>query len=240
MNFGDFKTMVAAYMQRDTTAFVIGTSDLLALAINMSRRETERRRDFEMSKVQARLSVNIASGASLANAVLASDGITAVVVKTVHKAFLPISDGSGYFPVQVISRAKHNQQLERYYDQVQKLEDAATQVGMPVDYFALVRMANDVYLIPSDTTAYSGSTSITVLLDIVKWLPDYTANGDTDFLLEYCTSYMLLQTVYILNPMLKEDVRVPITERQLDRAWHSVIAWDSNLVLNSAEDAALD
>jgi hypothetical protein len=76
-------------------------------------------------------------------------------------------------------------------------------------------------------------------MDVVRWLNDYVSANDTDFLLEHCADYMLLETLRFLQYFLKEDIRVNVSDNQLAAAWQGVIAWDANLVL-TGEDMNLD
>ena len=229
-------------MQRDEAVFELGTVDLLTRAINQARRWAERKRNFELCRVQTKLTaVNLQDGASLSTAVLASDGVTTVNIKSIAKAFLPFSNGSGMFPVDVISRDAHVRRLQKRYENIQAADPTTRVPPIPstVSYFTVVRTADKLYVTPADATVF-GATTVDVYLDAFKWLPEYMCDADTDFFLDYCEDWLLFRSVYQLNMMLKEDVRVPISREALVEAWQSVIEWDTNLVQNYMEDANLD
>jgi len=239
MTLAEFRSCVAAYMQRDETTFTYGGTNLLTQAANMARRWAERKRNFEMSKCTAQItSVHYTNGALLSAMVLKGTA-TSVAAKTLNKAFLPFTDGSGEFPIDIITREKHVERIERHYEQYITRNPRETAPSTMVAYFAVVRHGDYVYICPADSTALGGET-LTVYFDIVRWLPDYSANGDTDFLLTYCSDFMLVQTVYMLNFMIKEDQRIPISNNLRADMWQSVVEWDSSMIMNSAEDASLE
>lgn len=239
MTLATFRSLVAAYMQRDETTFTYGALNLLTQAANMARRWAECQRNFELCRCQAQVAnVHYQNGAQLSAATLKGTA-TSVLVKSIEKGFLPFSSGGGEFPIEVITRAKHIERVQRYYERqvnTAPVDLAATNV---TSYFSLVRHGDLIYLTPSDSENL-GSTTITVYLDIVKWLPEYSGDSDTDFFLDYCSHFMLLRTVHMLNFLIKEDQRMPVSEKEMATAWQSVIAWDSSMIMNSAEDASLD
>ena len=243
MTFAQFKTMVAAFMQRDASTFVYGSFDWLTYAINMARKASERKRDFELCRTQAQVTVNLTTGVALSTAVLCSDGTTAVSIKSIRKAFTPDHNSLLYYPIRVTSREKYTNMLDRVY-QNHDFDRAASQdlyyePGVTSPY--LVREADQVYLCPASTTMYGSTTNVLVKMDVIKWLADYSADGDTDFFLTHCVEYMLFKTVSLLQPFLKEDVRAPLALSQLKEAWLSVVAWDGQLVsAASSDDTNLD
>lgn len=220
--------MVAAFLQRDATAFVTGSYDFLAAAINMARQASERQHDFELCKVKVDLVVSLTAGGDLTNAKLAGTS-TAVRVKKVIKGFVPTAVTDGYIPVATITRAKHLHYLQRQADRFGMRPDIK-QWPVRDSLLFLVRDTNTMYLTPADPTGYI-SDPVTIKMDVVRWLPEYTADTDTDFLLTDCTEYMLFKTVTLMQPFMKEDVRVPLAAAQLEQAWRTVIAWDSQLVV---------
>lgn len=229
MNYGDFKLLVAAAAQRSASSFLVGDTDLLAVAINLVRKQVERRRDFELAKETADLTVTIGASADLANAKYAGTS-TSIVVKTILSAQIS-TDGVSFVPIEVSNRAKHVQSSLRRYEQAADIQEFVDTQPTSTHKFQLIRYGDSVYLSPSDTDSYSGATTVTVRMDIVRWLDEYNSVDDTDFLLEHCTDYMLLETLKFLQYFVKEDVRVDISEAQLAKAWQGVIAWDANLVL---------
>lgn len=242
--FAEMKAQVAAYMQRSPTSFVhtygSTTVDLLGKAVNQARKWMELERNFEMCRVQCELDVDLENGTDIGDMTLL-DGVTAVSVKALAKAFLPITDSTeGWFPIDIITREKHVERVARYYSKVTNLADVSKTYTELVPYFAVVRMGDLIYLTPADTTVLNNLDPVTVRFDAYKWLADYSADGDTDFLLTHCETYMLLRSAYQLNFFLKDDQRINISNAVMDKEWHSVVAWDSNLVVCDTSDANLD
>lgn len=241
MNFGDFKKVVAGYMQRSANVFSPSTVDLLAHAINAARRSAELKTDFELCKARGQLTVSLTTGASLDNMKVEGTS-TALSVKTLLKAYMPLYDATAEsFPVEIISRSKHVERVQRYYSgQIQEVDGKQLIPAASCSRYQIVRFGNDVYLSPADVDSYGGNTSIVVKFDVIKWLADYSLDADTDFLLTHCDTWMLFQTVWQLNMFLKEDARVPVSQAAMDRAWADVINWNSTLLQNSSDDANLD
>ena len=246
MTLAEFKVTVAAYMQRDATSFVVGTTDLLTRSINMARRWAERQRNFELCKLAAYLpAVDTINGKALSATVKMSDRITPVAVKTVLKGYLPVTVGgipniNPSFPIDVISREKLLMESQRAYGNVTQITNyAPPQQTSSFNGFRLVRWEEMVYITPNSPELL-GAATINLGMDVVQWLPAYVATDSTDFFLEYCEDFMLFRTVAFLNTMIKEDQRVPISASFLKDSWQTVIAWDSSLISNSAEDANLD
>jgi hypothetical protein len=238
MDYPTFKAVVAGFMQRDASAFVVGDVDLLDRAINQAKSWAQRKQNFELSRAMITVpDVDYQNGASLDDAVLyGSDD--SVKVKTLIKAFLPGAN-SVKLPVDIITRDLHVKRLQRSYDGWNTGDLQKTTQPTPVSYWAIVRAANQVYVTPADQTALGGTT-VDVHFDAYLWLPDYSEEVDTDFLLEFCEDFMLFRSVYQLNLALKEDMRIPVSKEALADSWRSVVEWNSELTFNSAEDASLD
>jgi len=228
-------------MQRSETSFTYGTVNLLTQAANMARKWAERERNFEMCKTTAQItSVSLTSGALLSSMV-ARGTTTPLAVKSINKAFLSLSGGIGEFPISMISRETHVERLARHFDQVRNVSDTSKMCNRTnlMNYFTLVRHGDYIYITPADPVALGGDNVI-VYFDVVKWLPDYVADGDTDFLLTYCEDFMLFKTVQMLNFMIKEDQRVPISDKMLAESYKSVVSWDSTMIANTVDDVNLD
>jgi hypothetical protein len=239
VNLHDFKHCVSAYMQRDATVFDNEGTNLITQAANMARRWAERNHNFEACKTTSQIaSVHYQNGALL-SAMTLRGTVTPVAVKSLEKAFLPFTDGNGEFPIDVISREKHIQRLQRHYDMMRTTDPKETAPNSTVSSFAVVRHGDMIYVNPADSAAL-GNTVIPVYFDIVRWLPEYTLDADHDFFLDYCADFMLLRTVYMLNFMIKEDARMPVNITLMKEAWDSILVCDNNIILNASEDASLD
>lgn len=239
MTFGDFKKLILAYMTRSSDALTIDGVDMIASAANQARMWAEREHNFELCRLSAKIErVHFERGSTLDKAVEQDTGAK-VSVKAIERAFLEWTDGSGQFPIEVMSRAKHMSELRRYYESLQSLDPGVKPASKKLTYFRLVHWGTKIYVTPADKEAL-GAEEFPVYVDIVKWLPDYKNDSDTDFFLEHCVDFLKFRTIYELNFMLKEDLRVPISEKALERSWLSVQRWDAAMIGNSAEDTDLD
>jgi len=169
---------VAGFLQRDRAVFNrAGVWDNLLQACNNARLQTERLIDFELSRVSVQvLNVSLTTGGSLTSATLL-DGTTAVAVKKIIYPFLTFVNGVGSFPIDLMSRDRWLDRQHRRFvnamptDQVDKI----LQTNAPL---ALVQQANTIYVVPADSRTLGGDT-ITVYLDVYKWLPSYGATTIT-------------------------------------------------------------
>ena len=83
MTILQLKTAVANYFEKTVADLTVNGQDLGLLALNQVRRQAELGHDFEFQRKLVTVSVDGVTGGSLENAVLYSDGVTAVDVKTV-------------------------------------------------------------------------------------------------------------------------------------------------------------
>jgi hypothetical protein len=235
MTYLQFKTFTAAAISRSLSSLVVNGVDLLGSAVNMARKNIERKRDFELAKTSAKIAVPLGEAVDLSTAVHPVS-LTAVDIKTVLAAQLASSGA----PIGYMSRDAHQRRLSRQLARVGLLEMDSGLTAV-VGSISLVRHGNRVYLSPGDPTAYGVTGgSIDVLLDVVAWMDEYAEDDDTDFLLTYCVDYMMLETFRYLQLFVKEDARLHVSDQQYANAWHAVVAWDSNLVVGDSDDANLD
>jgi hypothetical protein len=61
------------------------------------------------------------------------------------------------------------------------------------------------------------------------WLPQYSADSDTDFLTEHASTWLIYSSLGHLNFYLKEDQRVQLSTAILSTAWQAVITWNETL-----------
>lgn len=236
MTITEFKDVVSGFMLRSATSLVSPSgTDLLLLAANHAKKFAQRRHNFELSRLTATVVViPDPVGGDLAGTVLYGTS-TPVRVKSIERAYLTDVGGQVY-PIPIVTRAYVASHLRKAID-VGTVDTSDVPVSSPSTNPSdpmLVRQGNFVYL----TTGITENT--TVQLDIVKWLPDYSDTVTTDFLLDFCSDFMLYRAVTELNFFLKEDERVVISQKKLEEAWESVLSWDNSLIENSAQDVSLD
>lgn len=83
MTLLEVKKQVANYLDRDITDLTVNGVDMFIEAANQVRKSAEQLHDFEFSRRLVSLSVDGVTGGNLEAAVLQSDGVTSVNVKTV-------------------------------------------------------------------------------------------------------------------------------------------------------------
>lgn len=234
-NVTDLKNAIASYLTRNLADFVaVGSRDILLQAINNAKNYAQRAADFEYARVYTKvLNVVPADGGNLDNAVLYSSG-TAVKLKSAEHGFVALTSG-GEYPVAIISRASYNDRLKRLYANVTSSQDAESMQPSinPTDQF-YVFSGRTFYLYPKPSANY------TAYFDGIEWIQDWSTGSETSFLLDYCFDYLLLRSIYELNLYLKEDMRVPISEKVMADHWQNIIHWNSTVITNSTDNASLD
>jgi hypothetical protein len=137
-----------------------------------------------------------------------------------------------------------------YFDAVEWLPDfgnvagtaTSTVSGHLVDTNALfvtngVSIGDVVYNSTDGTqatvTAVNGETDLTLNSNIMASGEAYTVGVQSNFLLQYCFDYLILQSIVELNLFLKEDQRIPISAKLLSSTWDNVLAWNSAIYGNT-------
>lgn len=236
---GQLKLAIAGFLQRDPSVFVrTGTEevDLLLRACNNARLYAERKVDFELSKVDAQLSIaSITDGADLSGAVLYGTA-TAVSVKKIITPYLVMENGTQY-PVDLWSRKKWDDRVKRKYEGA-KPTDNFDYAGLTEAPFVVIRDGNKVFVTPADTESFP--TIFTLYMNIVKWLDEYDEDADNDFLLDYCFDWLMYRAIFELNFYLKEDERVNLSSALVADAWDSLVKWNNELMAATVDDVDLD
>ena len=240
MNYGELKATVSAYCSRKPSDFDSYGIDLLKFAIRNARRWAERTIDFEFSRQPVRLpSVSISTGALLTACVDAA--AAPVLVKSVERAWTADTSYNPQMPLEIMNKANWDRRMkQRYTANIQERIDLrnwteSSFTGPPT----LIQQGQRLFLKPSDTTIYNGSTT-NLVLDVVAYLPDYTDDDDTDFLMDHAFDWYVWRCVQELNFFLKEDQRVQINNAIMEMAWLSVRQWNYSLVDAKIESVTLD
>jgi len=224
MNFGNLKTYIAAYINRDPDSFVRGSIDLLGLAINDAKRSALRRHNFTVLR-------------SRGFVIAATTGTELAAITT-----LPISQYPTA-PTMLVKKIESCWQFEAtnllkirqipfilesdLHNIIPMMEDSVTfPVSNPVTfkYRAYVR-GTKLYV--------SGlQTNMELLVDVTLDLPDYVADGDSDFLSERYPDWFLFKALMQLNAYLKETERIQVSKALLDQAWDEIMQDDNERVGN--------
>ena len=231
--FAHLRKAVAAYMNRDESAFVSNGFDVLTQACNDAHQWVQRKHIFDRASVFITVpSVSLTDGAQLSTAVLRGTS-TAVIVRALKAAWLP-SSGGGELPIRIVSREEWVARRQRRNDFVVDVRDepSTLQEGgtLPLE---VVLYGEMIHLTTADPSVYGQASTVDLHFDAIRWYEDYENADDTDFCLTYFFDFMVMRSIYYLNFYLKEDQRVPISAAAMNDTWESVIAWDTSLRTNS-------
>jgi hypothetical protein len=222
---GDIKNLVAAYLKNDTGKFIQNDVDLLLMAINNARRIAERLHDFKYSEDPVSLSISSSGG-----------DISSLSIKRVQRVLLPIAGGD-YIPIEFMTNDEWLGRLRRQtgrtaYTPSQTLTQYGVSASNPVCY----QQGQKLFLAP----ASQFTLPITVQLDAIKFQPDYTADTDTDFFVQYAPEYLQWKAIVEGNKYWKEFVslrqegNVEEPTQFADEALQSLLTWDQSLSLSTS------
>lgn len=233
MNFVEVKKTVAAYLSRPTSVFVVDGVDLLSNAINLARKHAEKLIDFEFNKARAKLpSVSVSTGA-LFSSIVDLDG-NPIRTKGIERAWVTDSSLARRQPLEILSSNAWESRLARRFDQTDpRLDPPSREIASPT----LILHGDRLYVEPS--TMYGTGTTVDLRLHVVKWLPDYSADGDTDFILDIGAEWIIYRSIQQLNFHLKEDQRLELQAQVVADAWESLRRWNNSVVLSRTEELDL-
>lgn len=247
----DFLGVVASYMGKDEQFFNEGNNvDKLLLAANNAKKFTQRRLEFELSKCSVSVPINFTRNqdgsideaiGDLRNAVDVYDRVP-VDVKKIRFAWLTQPNGTR-FPLRIWSDKAVYDRVRRRMD-LNHLSPHSRTIGSTQDPL-LARAGNHVFLYPSAIWIDNGANmpnaiptapGVEVRMDVFKWLLPYGKDENdpytvqNDFMLDYCSDYLLYRMVTELNFFVKEDQRVSISQGKMQEAYDSVLAWNDTMV----------
>lgn len=168
-------------------------------------------------------------GVATGNATVAATTGT-VAIKTIEQVMLPIAGGD-YYPIEFLLNNEWNDRVQmqigrEHYNAAKTLEEVGVYTKNPVCY----QQGQNLFLVPGSSFTYPVASK----LSIIRWLPDYTSNSDTDFIIQRAPEYMMWQSVIETNRFFRNFV-----ERQegnldeaavgasRDAAFSSLLAWDA-------------
>lgn len=190
MTFANFKIMVAAYMTREVSSFTIGGVDILGEAINLAKLTAQRDFEFPQCRARAFISTNY-FGASLATATVDPTATPAVLVNVRY-----VKECWKYATMPNQTGANDYVRVQRY----EPISESDMHNIIPTRWDALrepnilpITYKQRIY-IREGTIFLTGVTDLTpIWMDVIKWLPDYSADADTDFFLTDYRDWMLLK-----------------------------------------------
>lgn len=207
--FYDLKQVVLGCISRINSSFNTGTNNFVDIAINNAVIYAQRRVDFEWNKGIVKIAANPYGSIMIAQD---SEG-QAVQVKRIIKAFGVSEPNDNSHSIPYLSR------VGQIADNTNRREQHMTCTGPKV-----IHEGMRVSLVPAPEGAHD------LWFYAVKWMPRLTKGEDTNFLFTYAFDWLMYRSILELNFFIKEEERFPVTQRMLDDAWNTVVAWDANLV----------
>jgi hypothetical protein len=228
-DIGTIKKLMAGYMKRsDVADFTINSVDTSLVALNSARKYAERMHNFVHSQGFATLAI-------------ASTGTTiTATIKTIQHVGLPVA-GSEYMPCEFLTDQEWTDRLRRLMGRTAYTPASTlTQLGFSNTNPVAYQQGTKLYLAPAPQFSFP----VTVQLDVVNWLSDYTADGNTDFITNNAPDFLMWQGILELNKYWKQfsertegNVKEEEVAQFRDAALASLIQWDQSLMMGTSTPA---
>lgn len=233
------KQLMAVYLGRTLVSdLTLNGVDTALYALNAARRIAERSHDFKYAEDNAFISVG-STGANIIGGcwdgpTLASPAAV-MQIKRIETALLPLTNGE-YQPIEFMTQ---NELLNRVRRQTGRTlfnaSKTLAQLGVSTENVILYQNGHSIYLYPTPASA------ITVQLNSVRWMPDYTVDGDTDFFTLYAPEFLQWQAILECNkfwrryvPKQESNIDEAAVQAMADAALQSLIAWDYSTTSGSS------
>ena len=226
MQFSVIKNLIAAYLKQiSLTPFTVNGVDTLAVAINNARRAAERLHDFKYAETTATLAID-STGTAIGSATVSGGG----TIKRIRHVSLPLTGGD-YLPIEFMTEEDYISRIRRQtgrtaYVPLQTLAQCGVTFPNPVAY----QLGQSIFLAPASQITFP----ITVKLDVVQFMPDYSGDTDHDFFLDQASEYLQWKAIVEGNKYWKEFVtrqegNVGEPEEYAQAALASLLEWDASL-----------
>lgn len=226
---GTIKALMAGYMKRSAASdFTVVGVDTALVALNSARRYAERINNFVHSQANTTLAV-----AAAGTTITAS-------IKTIQHVALPVA-GSEYMPIEFLTDQEWTDRVKRLMGRAAYTPASTlTQLGFTQTNPVAYQQGPKLYLAPASQFTFP----VTVQLDVVNWLSDYTADGDTDFITTYGPDFLMWQGILELNKYWKQftartegNVNEEEVAQFRDTALAALIQWDQSLMMGTSTPA---
>lgn len=241
MKIGQLKTLIAAYLHKETSTFVKGSGadqvDLLLVALNNARKTAERAHDFAACLKGGYYTVG-------SNGITWTEDITwwdasESRVRKVKNWYLRGTDGiaGGEFGNDTILRATDKDTKAR----AQAALDYSS--SLSVDRFpGTVTTEYDDPLLGQTYIIINGhkaslhprpTSNQIITVDACFWWPDWTASTDEDWFTENGEEYLMLQGIMEANKLVSQFIgnvegNLPPPTKDVDRALEQLISCDED------------
>lgn len=220
INFAQFKTLVANFVNRDPVSFVQGTGagaiNILDTVINGAKVRAQRDHDFVRTLGYAFGNLSLA-GTNWETGLTDAPGGTALSVRQILSAHKYLIDGANFYPGK------------SYEFSLSPTKNRVLSEGVVHTDDSSLRGAGRVYIEGSKIYLTGTTSPVSVMFAVSKWLPDYSGDSDTDFFLTDYSDWFLLECVKTLNFYLKEDQRANISANAVAERWSSVMSAEARL-----------
>jgi hypothetical protein len=238
MTLANFKSYVAAYVNRTAASLVVDGQDVLLQAINDARRQAQRDHTFNLCKTEdAYLSTHMGGVDWTTGAKTTPGGGTAVLLKQVHEVWM--------YNTATIGASTHYLRTARVpfttsFDFRNILPTQGTNEqwlnNTPPTAFASTMFA---YATGVNLYVTSMTTATPFKLVATKWLSELADGDSPDIFLTFYVDWLLLATLKNLNVYLKDSERFPIDQMVMKERWESVKQHDGSQA-QSGEGVNLD
>jgi hypothetical protein len=201
---GTLKSTIAALLGKKADGSVVAVSDcsingvdLLLLALNNARRQAERARSFRYSEVNATLSV-ASNGGALSAATIPGGG----TIKEIDSIQIPASGGDR-FSIEFMTNDEWADRIERAigrqpYDATKTLAQLGVTTRNPIAY----QQGASIFLYPASMFTFP----VSVTMNVTRFLPDYTADADHDFFVDFAPDYLQWAGLVEMNKLWQQFV----------------------------------
>jgi hypothetical protein len=234
MTIANFKTVVAAYLNRTSASLVVNSQDLLLQAMNDARRAAQRMHMFELLRTDDCYLTTSSAGANwTTGCVTTPGGGTALLMRRIDEVW---NYGTATTPTTNYPRTTripfgYTGQFRRDLP----IADSQ-QIIVPQDYTISNRFA---YAVGERLFVTNTGAATTYKILGIKWLDDLTGSENPDIFLTYYTDWFKYATLGALNVYLKDSERFPIDATLMSQMWESVKAHDGSIA-NMGESIDLD
>lgn len=244
MKVGQLKTLIAAYLHKETSVFVKGSGadqvDLLLAALNNARKSAEREHDFAACSKGGHYTVGT-TGANWTTGITWWDAGTQEVRK-VKNWYLRGSDGiaGGEYGNDTILRATDKDTLVKaraslYYSSPGSLERyPGTLAANSVDWDDPLLGQNYIIINGQRISFHPAPTSNQIVtVDACFWWPDWTASTEDDWFTKHGSEYLMYQGIIEANKLVSQFVgnvegNLPPPTKDAERALAQLIATDED------------
>lgn len=237
MTVGQLKALMAVYLGRTAVSDLMlnTTVDTALYALNAARRLAERSHNFKYAEDNAFISVSSTGGDIRTGCYENVNLSTSMQIKRIETALLPLTNGE-YQPIEFMTQTEFLSRVRRQTGRTLfNASKTLAQLGVSTENVILYQNGHSIYLYPTPAAA------ITVQLECVRWMPDYTADGNTDFFTEFAPDYLQWQAILECNkfwrryvPKQESNIDEAAVQAMADAALQSLIAWDYSTVSASS------